>query len=210
MTSIAHFSQIARRYDRNNAILSFGMHAFWNRKLRQAIIPHIQNGTYLDICAGTGAISIPLASQANKAILLDLCPEMLAIAKDRAPHLEILCADAQEIPLPDNSINAISCAYGIRNVPDPLKCAHEVHRILKPGCRFAILELTRPNNFLARFYLHRCIPLLGPAYKYLSESIQKFTDPHTLASQFESTGLRTLSIRPFAFNAATLSIFERS
>jgi demethylmenaquinone methyltransferase / 2-methoxy-6-polyprenyl-1,4-benzoquinol methylase len=186
-----HFGAIASQYDRNNAILSLGLFRLWNRKLVQAVP---QGGVLLDLCAGTGEIAFAHLRRAKKSqhvILLDFCQEMLDVAKKRAPqghHLTYICADACAIPLQDNAVEAVTTAYGIRNVPDPLACAREVHRVLKPGGRWAILELTRPKSPVLKalhgLYLKTWVPAMGglfspskEAYRYLSSSISQFTAP---------------------------------
>ena len=197
-----HFEQIAKEYDRNNAILSLGICKLWNQKLIKAM----GDGPLLDLCAGTGAIAFGhLKKRGGKVILLDQSGPMLEEAKKRAPKGDItyIKGDAQAIPLEDASVNNVTTAYGIRNVADPLQCAHEVYRVLKPGGIWGILELTRPTarplRFMHKTYLNNIIPLVGKllssdkqAYEYLASSIQKFTAPEELAcfSQYRFGGGR--------------------
>ncbi|MGE3954521.1 MAG: ubiquinone/menaquinone biosynthesis methyltransferase [Parachlamydiales bacterium] len=208
------FGEIAERYDRNNALLSFGMFKRWNR----ALIASLPKGaTLLDLCAGTGEIAFAHSRRSPaELILLDFCPEMLEIAKRKGGEgPTYLCADAHTLPLEGERVEAVSCAYGIRNLVDPVQCGREVYRVLKPGGIFSILELTRPRNpLLARLHsLHvrLMVPLLGrlfspsrAAYAYLSESVRTFTDPYRLAEQLEQVGFSTARIKPLDGGAATL------
>lgn len=199
----AMFASIAENYDRANTTFSFGLHKTWNRKLIQSVG---EAHTLLDLCAGTGEIGFGFLAKfpRSKAVLLDFCPEMLAVAKSKGSPYEgrytLIEGDAQALPLKSDSIDAATISYGIRNVEDPLKCFKEVSRVLKPGGRFAILELTRPSSSLFRLshkaYLKFCLPFLGKfaaknieAYRYLSKSVEDFASPSELEMQLREAGL---------------------
>jgi demethylmenaquinone methyltransferase/2-methoxy-6-polyprenyl-1,4-benzoquinol methylase len=216
------FSRIAPQYDRGNALLSFSLHRLWNRQLVRAVG---EPDVLLDLCAGTGAISLDYLNKQKtpkKAILLDFCKEMLDQAKRKAgylPHklhtLTYLEANAEQIPLPSSSCDAATLAYGIRNIQHPNACFAEVKRVLKPGGIFAILELTRPKNPLLRLghalYLNTLLPLMGmltsgdrPAYEYLSSTIQTFASPEELAALLQSQGFSNIRCQPLWGGIATL------
>jgi demethylmenaquinone methyltransferase/2-methoxy-6-polyprenyl-1,4-benzoquinol methylase len=214
------FGAIAAKYDRANAILSLNLHKVWNRKLIDSIEkknPEI----LLDLCAGTGEIAFGWLRRQKgpkTAILLDFCPEMLDVAQQRAPknhRLSFIEGDAQALPLPSSSVEAISVAYGIRNIKDPSRCFAEAFRTLKPGGLFSILELTEPKNpFLRvghRLYLNQLLPLLGGlitrkphAYRYLSESIQAFVRPEVLLNGLFEAGFSDLSAKSLSGGIAHL------
>lgn len=215
------FSSIATDYDRGNQFLSFNLHRSWNRRLAKSVAKKAENGSYLDLCAGTGDIAFALhrlGVKTKSSCLLDFCPEMLNIAMKKCPsdfEPTYLTADATDIPLPPNSIDAVTIAYGIRNVSSPSKCFAEVFRCLKPGGQLALLELTRPNNALVRLghtlYLTTLLPLLGhlitnnrSAYTYLSSTIRSFSSPEVLASQLQEVGFLKPTITPLFFGTATL------
>jgi|688.fasta_scaffold19610_11 demethylmenaquinone methyltransferase/2-methoxy-6-polyprenyl-1,4-benzoquinol methylase len=214
----AMFGCIAKKYDRQNAILSFQMHKRWNRELiKQATIEKPK--VLLDLCCGTGDIALAYLKDETlpkQAILLDFCPEMLACAKEKADRLAgnhqitFLQADAQQIPLKDASIPCATMAYGIRNIKDPLLCLHEVYRVLEPGGSFGILELTRPANPLLRLghqlYLKTVLPLFGEAYTYLCNSIHAFIPPATLKNYMLEAGFRNIQQTSLTGGIATLLV----
>lgn len=220
------FASIANSYDRTNAILSFQLHRFWNRKLIQTISKQYDKTpiTIADLCCGTGAITFPwLATQTTptELFLVDFCSEMLECAKAKALNippqhtLSYIHADVQALPLESESLHFATMAYGIRNVASPLTCFHEVFRTLKPGGAFGILELTEPTHPLLRFghniYLKTALPLLGKifsrnkeAYQYLSQSIRAFSNPLELKTLLEQAGFINITIRPLSGGIATL------
>lgn len=155
------FGSIAKRYDRTNALQSFQLNRWWNHKLIEKVLnPPELPPVILDLCAGTGEIALRALKRCpnpRKAYLLDFCPQMLDCARVKAKSLSLdyheidyLTADAQAIPLPENSVDCATIAYGIRNVKDPAQCIQDTFRVLKPGGRFGILELTVPGNPLLR------------------------------------------------------------
>lgn len=217
------FSSIAPHYDRANSVLSFGFHKLWNQSLATSLSPATN---LLDLCAGTGEIAFsflktnPLA----KATLLDFCPQMLSVAKEKGALFEkrfsLVTGDAQNVLLPDQSFDAVSVAYGIRNVASPGRCFKEVYRLLLPGGSFGILELTRPNSKWLRLghalYLKTLLPLLGKwvakdkkAYQYLSQSIQSFISPTDLKRQLQETGFSSVKIQPLMGGVATLILAKK-
>lgn len=224
------FGSIANQYDRTNAILSLQMHRYWNRKLIEVTLLQKTVQSYLDLCCGTGEISLNYLQNCSvpcNAYLLDFCPEMLSFAKERAksnPHnhaITYLQADAQEIPLTDESIDCITIAYGIRNIPDPKRCFNETYRVLKNSGRVGILELTQPQNPILKaghtLYLNAIIPLVGKlitsnrdAYQYLCNSIKSFVKPKELESMLKHSGFKETQVIPLMGGIATLILTEKS
>ena len=224
------FGSIAKSYDKTNAVLSFQLHRLWNRKLIQATVQKAEGRscTVADLCCGTGAITFPWLKAKNaqhEAYLIDFCPEMLECAKVKASALKLtpfhtihyLQADVQDLPLEIETADYATLAYGIRNVESPIKCFHEVYRVLKAGGTFGILELTEPRNPVLRFghslYLKLLLPVFGKlfakngeAYKYLSQSIQAFVKPAELKLLLEEAGFSEVQVRPLSGGIATLFI----
>ncbi|MCH9626681.1 MAG: Demethylmenaquinone methyltransferase [Chlamydiales bacterium] len=218
----ALFASIAENYDKANTTFSFGLHKKWNRKLIQAVG---KPRTLLDLCAGTGEIGFGYLAQNPhaEAILLDFCPEMLAVAKQKGSAFDgrytLIEGDAQKLPFEDQSVDGVTISYGIRNVREPMRCFQEVARVLRPQSRFAILELTRPRSPLLRashrIYLKWILPLLGKiaakngeAYRYLSNSIEGFTSPHELENMLKKVGLKPVKRISLMGGLSTILVAE--
>lgn len=221
------FGKIAERYDLTNSVVSFQLHRLWNRRLAHTLL---NATTLLDLCSGTGEIAyrwLKLQKAPKKAFQLDFCEEMLDAAKAKSLPFQLaghdvrfMQADATQIPLSANSVDAVSIAYGIRNVQAPLQCFQEVYRVLEPQGTFAILELTEPHfkplRFFHRLYLNHLLPLLGglltrepSAYAYLAKSVQEFTKPVQLQKQLQEVGFAHVSIRPLNCGIATLIVAKK-
>lgn len=222
------FNNIANRYDVTNTVISFNMYNGWNRRLASHTSQAFKGSfALLDLCAGTGEVAFECLKKKttpSQAYLLDFSSEMLEIAKSKAAKLtldhhkiEYMEADAQKIPLPDQSVDCATIAYGIRNVQDPTKCFEEVFRVLKPGGSFGILELTRPTNPLLklghRLYMSIVMPLLGKlltrdkqAYQYLCQSIHTFISPQELEGLLKQKGFAKTERIPLAGGIATIII----
>ena len=224
------FNNIARGYDRTNAIMSFMLHRWWNRQLiRQVkedfIWPVERPLEYLDLCAGTGDITqafLRSEERQAKATLLDFSHDMLGCAENKLRHYDcsFVQGDAQDMPLPDEYADIITVAYGIRNVRRPEKCIAEAFRVLKPGGRFGILELTRPKMPVFRqlhgFYLKWILPQIGRlfaadqnAYEYLCSSINLFVPPEVLMEEMRRVGFHRTRFYGLTFGTATIVVGEK-
>jgi demethylmenaquinone methyltransferase/2-methoxy-6-polyprenyl-1,4-benzoquinol methylase len=219
------FNSIARQYDKTNAILSFSMHKRWNRALINKTAVAAKPQIILDICCGTGAIAFEYLKDIQypvKAFMLDFSEKMLECAQAQAKiknlhrhDINYLQANAQEIPLLENSIDCATMAYGIRNVPNPERCLKEVYRVLRPRGIFGILELTQPTNPIMRsghsLYLKTVLPIIGKlatsnkeAYLYLRNSISSFISPSTLVELMQTTGFVNVKTTPLFGGIATI------
>lgn len=226
------FDSIANKYDLTNGILSLQLHRYWNHKL----IDLLRNGekeeaSLADLCSGTGDIAFRWLKKSKKpqnVNLIDFSEQMLECAKNKQPKLNIpnyhnikyITADVHEIPLENCSLDYASMAYGIRNVCSPEKCFQEVYRILKQEGKFGILELTRPSNYFLqlghKIYLEKFLPMMGKiftsnkqAYKYLSQSIDKFVHPSELQKMLIDTGFKNVVTKPLSCGIATIIIAEK-
>lgn len=219
------FNDIAKNYERGNAILSFQTYRLWNRALINAIFQPHKPQVILDLCCGTGDIAFPYLKRRQEpctAHMLDFSSGMLHYARDKSErlkldrhHLHFLEADAQKIPLEANSVDCATVAYGVRNIQNPVKCYEETLRVLRPGGHFGILELTRPANPLLRYshqlYLKTALPILGKwitsnqnAYQYLCNSIHEFVEPKKIVEDLKLTGFEDVSQRQLFGGIATL------
>jgi demethylmenaquinone methyltransferase/2-methoxy-6-polyprenyl-1,4-benzoquinol methylase len=219
------FGTIAADYDRANFVMSFGLYNLWNKALVSQI-SKARPGHLIDLCSGTGDIAFRFlkANPHAKATLLDFCPEMLEVAHTKgnafAERFNTIVADAQSLPVESNSVDAITIAYGIRNVHNPLLCFSESFRSLRRNGTFAILELTRPTSpFLHlphQIYLTSLLPLLGKlaarnkqAYQYLSRSITTFSSPAHLEELLKKVGFAKVVRKPLNGGVATILLAHK-
>ena len=224
------FDNIASTYDRTNSLLSLGLHRLWNQKLVFSLAPPSHPHQFLDVCTGTGEIAFAYLKQFTvpcQAYLLDFSELMLESAQKKSaffsptPHtLSFVQADATKIPLPKNCVDRASLAYGIRNIQDPCLAVQEIYRVLKPGGRLGILELTRPTNWffaaLHASYLRWVVPTLGrlssknsTAYQYLNESISHFMSPQELVFLLQGAGFVDVQFKPLTRGISTLVIASK-
>lgn len=201
------FSAIAKKYERFNAISSFGTYRIWLAELVQRS-PVTSESRVLDLAGGTGDVSFAIARAKHPAHIqcTDLVSEMLDVARDHYRRgrandttIDFEVVDAQDIPYPDNSYDVVTVAYGIRNMPDRKRALSEMLRVLKPGGTLVCLEFSTPPNPVWRslygFYLKHLIPFWGglitgdrKGFVYLSQSIKAFPRQEALARMFEEVG----------------------
>lgn len=174
------FDKIACTYDRLNHLMTLGLDRWWRRRAVKGL-----HGNVLDVACGTGDMVLALQESGCTVTGVDLSEEMMAIAKQKAPETTYKIADAEHLPFPDETFDAVTCAFGVRNFVHLEKGLNEMLRVLKPGGRIAILELSTPDSPLVRpfynLYTRHIIPWLGQniagsreAYTYLPQSIERF------------------------------------
>lgn len=219
------FDAIARRYDFVNRVLSLGIDRAWRRKTIAAL--DLKAGArVLDVATGTGDVALELLRRHPDAIVegIDPSANMLEIGRAKAAaagvtkELTMRSGDAMALPHADATFDACTIAFGIRNVPDRPKALREMRRVLVPGGRLAVLELTEPRGVLgpiARFHVHRVVPRLGALlsgareYRYLERSIAAFPAPATFAGTMREAGFDVREMRSLTFGVATLFVGER-
>lgn len=200
------FSGIAGRYDLLNHVLSLNIDKRWRRKVRAEIQQILDNeeAVVLDVACGTGDLSLELNRGATAQVIgTDFCRPMLSVAREktfaahaRIPYIE---ADAMDLSFADGSFDALTIAFGLRNLPNFANGLSELHRVLKPGGRIVILEFSSPVlpgfRQLFNFYFANILPRIGGAvsgsrgaYEYLPGSVAKFPDQKALVSMMEQTG----------------------
>ncbi|MCP4744549.1 MAG: bifunctional demethylmenaquinone methyltransferase/2-methoxy-6-polyprenyl-1,4-benzoquinol methylase UbiE [Desulfobacteraceae bacterium] len=209
-----HFNKVAPKYDFMNSLLSFGIQHAWKRQaVRMLNILPGQN--VIDICAGTGDLSILAARKTGKkgrVILYDINHAMIQAGRHKIDpypdlsHIRYVLGDAEKIPFPDQSFDAAMAGFGIRNLTHLKRGFCEMHRILKPGGRFVCLEFSRPLNPVFRslydFYSFNIMPFLGEvltgsaeSYTCLPETIRMFPLPDELSAILGKTGFGKITYK---------------
>lgn len=221
------FGRIARTYDLLNRLFSFGADQRW----RHAAIRHLRltrEMRLLDCSAGTGDMSIAAHRHCHgiATVLLDPASEMLAIADSKAGSIppgkfELVCGAAESLPFPDGSFDRFTVAFGIRNFADLSRGLSELHRILRPGGKGAILEFTPDRSrFIDRMfqaYMRRVMIPIGAkisgdpqAYAYLNHTVQNFATKAELTELFARTGFQCVEAKPLSLGIAHLFILDKS
>lgn len=211
------FHKVARRYDIMNDLMSGGLHRVWKDILVGKVRPAARPGfTHLDVAGGTGDVAFRIARAGGKktaVTVLDINGDMLDVGRERAKkagldrQLSFVEGNAEELPLPDNSFDAYTIAFGIRNVPRIDKALREAFRVLKRGGRFLCLEFSHvETEALAKIYeaySFKIIPMVGRAvtgdaepYRYLVESIRQFPRPEQFAAMIEEAGFQRVEFTP--------------
>ena len=207
------FESVARRYDLMNDLMSGGLHRAWKAALVTAVNPPRGDQAFklLDLAGGTGDVAFRVADAGGpgtQVTVADINAEMLAVGRERAAtskrKVEFIEANAEKLPLPDKSLDAVTIAFGIRNVPRIDVALAEAHRVLKIGGRFLCLEFSSVDvpglDRLYDLYSFNVIPAVGravtgdaEAYRYLVESIRRFPKPKVFAQMIEAAGFRRVS-----------------
>ncbi len=210
------FDAVANKYDLMNDLMSAGMHRIWKDAVASRLNPR-PNETIIDMAGGTGDLARRFKALADKAmqrrggkpariIVADINQEMIMAGREQRGDggLEWMVCDAEALPIPDNSADAYTISFGIRNVTNIPKALKEAHRVLKPGGRIIVLEFSKPTfdvlDKAYEFWSFNAIPKIGEMvtgdggpYQYLVESIAKFPDQETFKSMMEDAGFKRVS-----------------
>lgn len=218
------FDSVADKYDLMNDLMSGGVHRLWKDRFIRMIRPG-PGLHYLDVAGGTGDIAfrIKKAAQDSSITICDLDEKMLNVGRDRAINkgwlhdFNWITGNAENLPLPDNSIDIYTIAFGLRNVTRIDTALSEAYRVLKPGGLFFCLEFSKVNEpFLSKLYdrySDMIIPELGgivakdkESYRYLVESIRKFPSQKNLARRMESAGFHRVNYRNMTFGVVAAHV----
>jgi demethylmenaquinone methyltransferase / 2-methoxy-6-polyprenyl-1,4-benzoquinol methylase len=205
----AMFDRIARVYDPLNSLMTAGLHHRWRE--RAAAQTELKSGdAALDVCCGTGDLALELSrlvTPDGHVIGCDFSEPMLDLAREKAAEraaagVRFEWADALELPYDGERFDAVTVGFGVRNLADLDRGLREMARVLRPGGRAVILEITQPTrpplSLFYSFWFDRLVPLLGTfssnpeAYSYLPESVRSFPSPRGLAEKMDSAGFKKI------------------
>ena len=209
------FGAIARRYDLANHTLSCGTDFYW-RKCAADMVASWRPGKIVDLATGTGDLALAVQKKLPDAEVtgVDFLPEMLELARRKGVR-ETILADAMKLPFPDASFDCVTIAFGLRNMENWRGALAEMSRVLRRDGHLLVLEFSLPTvsivRTIYRFYLHRCLPLLGSfltrkksAYDYLGDSIEEFPSGHAMIDLIEASGFKHATLHPLSYGIATI------
>ncbi len=224
------FDSVARRYDLMNDLMSGGLHRAWKDALVTAVDPPKSGKEFalLDVAGGTGDIAarvVAAGGAGTRATVCDINEEMLAVGRERIAQqferlgrsdaITFMQGNAEALPFADKSFDAVTIAFGIRNVPRIDEALREAYRVLRTGGRFLCLEFSAVDvpglDALYEMYSFNVIPAVGEAvtgdraaYQYLVESIRKFPKPKAFAAMLTQAGFRRVSFTPMSGGVVAL------
>ncbi len=212
------FSSVAPTYDLLNTVLSFGLHKRWRRLATDAC--HLApGGVALDVATGTGDFALEARRRVGpngRVVATDFCGPMLrAGGKKLRGKAAMLESDALALPFPDETFDAATMGFALRNVADIPQTLSEMARVVKPGGRVVQLELSRPTSPLFRplyaLYFQHLLPTVGRLihgrkenYAYLPASLRAFASREEVAAMFHNAGLRDVTVRDLTFGIVTI------
>lgn len=219
----AMFGSIAHRYDFLNHALSLSVDRWWRRTVRRRLAPLLgENARILDLCTGTADLAIELAPLA-RVVGCDFCHPMLILGNRKLARrrlygrVRLVEGDALSLPFADAGFDAVTIAFGLRNLEDYGAGLREMRRVLRDAGALGILEFSQPRwpvfGSLYRFYFTRILPRVGRIlsgadgpYSYLPESVDEFPDPKKLAEMLRRAGFKSVSHVPLTGGIATLHL----
>ncbi|HET8605925.1 MAG TPA: bifunctional demethylmenaquinone methyltransferase/2-methoxy-6-polyprenyl-1,4-benzoquinol methylase UbiE [Gaiellaceae bacterium] len=199
------FDRIAPVYDAMNRVMTAGLDRRWRRLTARAVVR--EGDAVLDAACGTGDLALADARAGGRVTGLDFSERMLELARRKSSEVEWVRGDMLALPFDPESFDAVTVGFGVRNVADLEAGLRELRRVLRPGGRLGVLEITRPRGPLRVFYslwFDRIVPLLGKllpggdAYTYLPASVRRFPGPDELAGLLRRTGFAQVEYRLFA------------
>jgi len=221
------FDNISKEYDGLNRVISFGIDQKWRRNVVH-LVDAIQPQSILDIATGTGDLAIMFAekTKANKIVGLDISEGMLNVgrqkvrAKNLQNRVEMVVGDSENLPFNDNTFDAITVSFGVRNFETLEKGLAEILRVLKPNGKFVILETSIPEKFPFKqgyqFHANVLLPLIGKlfskdkkAYGYLSESAANFPYGEKLNNILRKVGFKEVVCKPQTFGVASIYVSSK-
>lgn len=209
----AMFDRIAPVYDAMNRVITAGLDGRWRRATVEAVVR--PGDRVLDACCGTGDLALAALRAGGRVTGLDFSERMLERARRKSRAVTWVQGDALDLPFAPSSFDAVTVGFGVRNLEDLERGVAQLRRVLRPGGRVAVLELTRPRGLLAPFYrvwFDGVIPVAGKivpggsAYTYLPASVRRFPRPEDLARLLRAAGFRDVGHRLFAGGIVALHV----
>jgi len=209
------FDRIAPVYDAMNRVMTAGLDRRWRRITVEQVVR--KGDRVLDACCGTGDLALAARARGADVVGLDFSEAMLERARSKSREIEWVRGDVLALPFDDASFDGVTVGFGVRNVDDLEAGLRELRRVLRPGGRIGILEITRPRGALAPFYrlwFDRVVPAIGravpggAAYTYLPASVRRFPAPEELAALLEDAGFAAVRFRLFAGGIVALHVAE--
>ncbi len=217
----AMFDGVARRYDRTNTVLSMGLDALWRRRTRQCLQLH-GGQRVLDLAAGTGVSTIELKRAGAEAVACDFSLGMLRAGKSNRSRrgVPFVAGDGMHLPFADETFDAVTISFGLRNIANAPMALREMLRVVKPGGRLVVCEFSRPVLTPFRFvymnYLMRALPWIATkvasnpdAYVYLAESIREWPSQRELAKIVSEAGWTDVRYRNLTGGVVALHLAEK-
>lgn len=220
------FDNISHKYDFLNHFLSLGIDIYWRKKAIK-LLSSAKPKYILDIATGTGDFAIEALKLApDKVIGVDISAGMLKYGNEKIVKLglqhkiELILGDSEKLPFDDNTFDAITVSFGVRNFENLEKGLSDMFRVLKPGGKALVLEFSKPQSFpmkqLYNFYFKNILPVLGKmfskdntAYTYLPESVNAFPDGEDFLKVFENSGFKKTKCIPLTFGISSIYIGEK-
>ena len=216
------FDSIAHRYDFLNHLLSGGIDWYWRKRTVDILQPQ-EYERVLDVATGTGDLAFSILNYSDANVYgVDFSMNMLFLNQEKIEHrgidgFELLCGDAEQLPIASESVDVITIAYGIRNVGNMENALRELYRVLKPGGRLGVLEFSQPENMAFKqmyyFYFRKIMPAIGyvfsgnkDAYNYLQESVSKFPSRADFSRTLEVIGFDSVHNYTMTMGISTLYI----
>ena len=221
------FASIAHRYDLLNRLLSFSLDRRWRRVTVQRLSPFLPGeAVVLDLCTGTGDLALELSSKA-RVLGCDFCHPMLVLGKEKMENsvlvsrVQFVEGDALQLPFPARSFDAVTIAFGLRNLEDYTIGLGEMFRVLRPGGMLAVLEFSQPRipvfKQLYFWYVSWILPKVGQClsgklgpYAYLPQSVKEFPDPSTLEELIQQVGFTPRGQYALSGGIVTLHLSQRT
>jgi demethylmenaquinone methyltransferase/2-methoxy-6-polyprenyl-1,4-benzoquinol methylase len=209
------FNMISEKYDFMNNVISFGFQNFVKTdSIKMLNIKPHEN--ILDLCCGTGDLTKIIKNYYPTAFVtgVDFSDKMIEIAKNKVLNAKFIQADATNLPFPDNTFDAVTMGFGLRNIQNAEKAIEEIYRVLRPNGRFLHLDFGE-KNFLSKIYDKTILSIIGLftdntfAYKYLINSKKTFLTPNDLIKDFEKKGFELIMRKDYIFKVISCQILKK-